>query len=185
MGRKILKKCKKFGIKATVNTPPNEFIVNKIEEYMDFVNNDLEVPVAFCYPETGNKDYYTTDENPVSALTREQIADFFSSALRLKEAGYEVFNTDLFLKEAVHYARERYGEVSPCRSGDSVYWIDWFGDVHPCFTKGAVLNEKEVWESCDQSGCNRCFTQCFREPSSAVVNPRSVLGEIKMFRVLL
>ncbi|MBC7219855.1 MAG: radical SAM protein, partial [Hadesarchaea archaeon] len=163
-----VKNCQKLGISSFANTPPNRYIIEKIEDYVDFVNNELGAPVGFCFPETNGGDYFSKGESIISGLSREQIADFFSAALRLKRSGYGIINTDIFLKEAIAYARGNFRSLSRCGGGRVVYWVDWSGNVHPCFNKGAILSGGRRWEKYNSAGCNDCFTQCFREPSSFV-----------------
>jgi hypothetical protein len=51
---------------------------------------------GFCCPETHGGDYFSTCEGVISDLKVEQIADFFSTALRLKKSGYRIASTDIF-----------------------------------------------------------------------------------------
>jgi len=182
--RRSIQNCRKLGIKAYANTPPNVYIADKIEEYVEFMNGEWGIPVGFCYPETGNRGYFSTDENIVSVLSHEKIAEFFRSALKLKKGGYEILNTDVYLREAVEYAKGNFSRVSRCWAGEGVYWIDWHGDVHPCFSKEETLNTCEKWEKYSAEKCNDCFTQCFREPSSVISNIPSLINELKILRAL-
>lgn len=182
--QRSVKNCKRFGIKACANTPPNEYIVDGIEDYVEFMNFEWGIPVGFCYPEKGNGDYFSTRENIVGSLSPEKVAEFFRSALRLKKVGHEILNTDIFLKEAAEYARGNYSMVSRCWAGRGVYWVDWHGNVHPCFSREKVLNAQEKWESYNAKSCNECFTQCFREPSSVISNIPSLIKELNTLRTL-
>jgi len=169
--------CKKMGIRFFANAPPNEYIIGKIEEYVSFINQGLGIPVGFCYPEMHGGNYFSRDKSIISDLSPEQLADFFRAALRLKRSGYGILNTDIFLNEAAEYARGNFQKVCRCGSGRVVYWIDWSGDVRPCFVKKEVLNRKEGWEKFNPNNCNECFTQCFREPSSFLYSlPFSLRG---------
>lgn len=180
--RESVEGCKRLGINAFANTLPNKYIIDEVEEYVSVMNYEWGIPVGFCYPEVDNGGYFSIDENPVSTLSAEQIADFFRTALRLKRMGYEILNTDVFLREAVEYAKGNYDKVSRCRSGEVVYWVDWFGNVYPCFSKRDVLNKGADWERYNPDACNDCFTQCFREPSSAASNFLSLLKELRTFK---
>lgn len=177
-----VKNCQKMGIRSFANTPPNQYIIEKIEEYVEFINNEVGIPVGFCFPETNGGDYFSKCESIISGMTREQIASFFSAALRLKKSGHGIINTDIFLKEAIEYAKGNFSGVNRCGSGRVVYWIDWSGKVHPCFNKQAILNEKRRWEKYNPMNCNECFVQCFREPSSFVYDLPASLGELKSWR---
>lgn len=181
---KSVKICGELGIKSFANTPPNRYIIDRIEEYVGFVNDELGIPVGFCYPETHGGDYFATCESVISDLRAEQIASFFSAALRLKKQGYDIVNSDIFLREAAAYAREKFERVSRCGGGRVVYWIDWLGKVHPCFNKRTVLNKNGIWEKYDPKNCNECFVQCFREPSSFVYNLPHSLRELRTWKSL-
>ncbi len=176
---KSVENCKKMGIRSFVNTPPNEYIINETEDYVRFVNDDVGIPVGFCYPETQKGDYFSKSKSIVSNLKAEQIVDFFRAAIKLKRSGYNILNTDIFLREAAEYARGDYQKTSRCGGGRIVYWIDWSGKVHPCFIKNVVLNKNEIWEKHNPSNCNECFIQCFREPSSFVYNLPTSLKELR------
>ncbi|MEM3452473.1 MAG: radical SAM protein [Candidatus Hadarchaeum sp.] len=177
--------CKKLGIRSFANTPPNRYIIEKIEEYVRFVNDEVGIPVGFCYPETNGGEYFSKCNSIISGLRNEQIADFFSAALRLKKMGYDIINTDIFLHEAIAYAKGNFSDTSRCGSGRVVYWIDWSGKVHPCFKKRTVLNRNKSWEKYNPFGCNDCFVQCFREPSSFVYHLPFSLNDLKTWKRFL
>ncbi|MEM4202420.1 MAG: radical SAM protein [Candidatus Hadarchaeum sp.] len=177
--------CKELGIRAFANTPPNQYIIEKIEEYTRFINNELGIPVGFCFPETKGGEYFSKCDSIISGLKSEQIANFFSAALRLKRSGHNIINTDIFLKEAIDYAKGNFNQTSRCGGGRVVYWIDWSGNVHPCFNKKAVLNRDMGWQKYNPSGCNDCFVQCFREPSSFVYNLPYSLKDLKTWKRFL
>ncbi|MGC8816708.1 MAG: radical SAM protein [Candidatus Hadarchaeum sp.] len=182
---KSVEVCRRMGIKSFANAPPNRYIIQKIEGYVGFLNSEVGIPVGFCFPETNGGDYFSKCESIISGLTRKQIADFFSAALRLKRSGSDIVNSDVFLKEAVEYARGNFQRVSRCGSGRVVYWIDWSGLVHPCFNKGTVLNQNGKWEKHDPMDCNECFIQCFREPSSFIYNLPHSLGGLKTWKYFI
>ncbi|MGQ9513686.1 MAG: radical SAM protein [Thermoproteota archaeon] len=181
-----IKVCHELGIKTIVNTPPNQMIKNRVEEYVTYVNRELGCPVGFCYPMVDNGGYYGNGSNVVSDLTPQEIVRFYHEVMRLKKNGYKIANTDIFFREAIAYTLGN--KVSPCRAGESVVWIDWFGSIHPCFNKKNItLNSmnRDSWESHDASICNECFNQCFREPSLVSGSLRSILADWKLYKYLL
>lgn len=181
-----IKVCHDLGIKTVVNTPPNQMIKDRVEEYIDYVNNELGCPVGFCYPMIDNGGYYDKGLNVVSALTPHDIARFFQEVIRLKKNGSKIANTEEFLREAAGYALGL--KVSPCRAGEAVIWIDWFGSVHPCFNKKHItLNSGNgvFWEAHDSRTCNECFNQCFREPSLVNNNIRVIASNWRLYNYIL
>jgi len=154
-----------LGMRPIVNTPPNQMIIGRIEEYVRYVNEELGCPVGFCYPMVDNGGYYDKGSNVVSSLKPSEIVRFYSRAIELKGNHTKIVNTDDFLRESIMYTLGY--RVSPCRAGDRVVWIDWSGSVYPCFNKGSVrLNGgNRLWSCFDASECSECFNQCFREPS--------------------
>ncbi|MGQ9788223.1 MAG: radical SAM protein [Candidatus Hadarchaeaceae archaeon] len=186
--KKILasvKNCQKLGVSSFANTPPNRYIIERVEEYVKFINNRVGIPVGFCFPETNGGNYFSKGESIISGLRREQIAGFFRTVLTLKRSGYEIINTDIFLKEAIAYAAGNFSGLSRCGGGRVVYWIDWSGNVRPCFNKGEILSNGGRWEKYESDDCNDCFTQCFREPSSFVYHLPFSLGELKTWKFFL
>jgi MoaA/NifB/PqqE/SkfB family radical SAM enzyme len=158
----------------------------RVEEYVNYVNNELGCPVGFCYPMVDNGGYYDKGSNVVSDLTSNEIVRFYHEAMRLKKNGFQIANTDIFLREAIEYTLGN--KVSSCHAGENVVWVDWFGSIHPCFNKKHITlnsNDGGSWKIHDSSMCNECFNQCFREPSIVSNSLRNILANWKLYKYLL
>jgi MoaA/NifB/PqqE/SkfB family radical SAM enzyme len=175
-----------LGIKYMVNAPPNKMIKDSVREYVEFVNTELGCPVGFCYPMVDNGGYYDKGSNVVSSMTPTEIVRFYSEVIELKRNGSKIANTESFLRESMGYTLGR--EVSPCRAGKRVVWVDWSGAVHPCFNKKAIrLNYSNdgSWCRFDASKCSECFNQCFREPSLIGGNLANAIRDWRTYRYFI
>jgi MoaA/NifB/PqqE/SkfB family radical SAM enzyme len=174
-----------LGLKAFVNTPPNQMIKDRIDDYVSFVNGEMGCPVGFCYPMVDNGGYYDKGSNAVSSLKPSEIVRFYSRAIELKRNHSRITNTDSFLRESIAYTLGR--QVSPCRAGGCVVWVDWEGNVHPCFNMGTIRlnNGGRRWGEFDARDCNACFNQCFREPSIVNGNIANAVRDWRLYRNLV
>lgn len=144
----------------TANALITNFNYFKIKDMVEHANEELGVPLSMCFPDQSS--YYFQDFEVSNSMIRQA----FSYAN--DHYGDHVFgNTRSYYKESVDYLDGK--QVSPCRAGQTTYYTDYRGKVHPCFTHmEVVMNKKPEWEYYDNQ-CNDCFTQCFREPS--IENP--------------
>ncbi len=140
----------------TSNMLVTDFNYNRIDEYADFVNNKIGIPVSMCFPD--NTAYYY-EKVPVQ---KDHIHDAFKFAFENYKV-YKFGNTRTYYKEAMEWLEN--GKASRCRAGEVVFYADYRGNVYPCFYKTDVkLNKNRKWDVYDNH-CNSCFIQCFREPS--------------------
>ncbi len=144
----------------TANALVTNFNYFKVKDMVEYANEELGVPLSMCFPDQGS--YYFQDFE----VSNKMIREAFSYAS--ENYNNHVFgNTRSYYKEAVDYLDGK--QVSPCRAGQTSFYTDYRGKVHPCFTHMEVVqNKKPNWEYYDNQ-CNDCFTQCFREPS--IENP--------------
>lgn len=157
---KTIKETKDKVKVLTANALVTDFNYFKVKDMVEYANNELGVPLSMCFPDQSS--YYFQDFEVSTKMINEAFSYAFNNY------GKHVFgNTRSYYKEAVDYIAG--APVSPCRAGQTTYYTDYRGKVHPCFTHmEVVLNKKPAWEYYDNQ-CNDCFTQCFREPS--IENP--------------
>ncbi len=157
---KVIKEAKGQVKILTANALVTNFNYFKVKDMVEYANNELGVPLSMCFPD--QESYYFQDFH----VSNEMIREAFSYAY--ENYDQHVFgNTRSYYKEAVDYVNKK--PVSACKAGQTTYYTDYKGKVHPCFTHmETVLNKKPQWEVFDND-CNDCFTQCFREPS--IPNP--------------
>lgn len=163
---KTIKESKDKVKVLTANALVTNFNYFKVKDMVEYANEELGVPLSMCFPDQSS--YYFQDFQVEPAMIRQAFsyaADHYND---------HVFgNTRSYYKEAVDYLDGKM--VSQCRAGQTTYYTDYRGKVHPCFTHmEVVLNKKPSWEYYDNQ-CNDCFTQCFREPS--IENP---LEDVKL-----
>lgn len=144
----------------TANALVTNFNYFKVGEMVEHANEELGVPLSMCFPDQSS--YYFQDFQ----VSNKMIREAFSYAS--ENYSKHVFgNTRSYYQEAVDYIDGK--RVSPCRAGQTSFYTDYRGKVHPCFTHmEVVMNKKANWDYYDNQ-CNDCFTQCFREPS--IENP--------------
>ncbi len=163
---KTIKESKDKVKVLTANALVTNFNYFKVKNMVEYANEELGVPLSMCFPDQSS--YYFQDFQVEPAMIRQAFsyaADHYND---------HVFgNTRSYYKEAVDYLDGKM--VYQCRAGQTTYYTDYRGKVHPCFTHmEVVLNKKPSWEYYDNQ-CNDCFTQCFREPS--IENP---LEDVKL-----
>lgn len=156
-----------------------------IDKMVNYVNENLGVPFALCYPATTNVNTYLLG-NYINAPSPEDLKGIAQRLLELKKSGHRIANTASYLEEVIRF-HDREPSKFPCKCGEYVFYIDWFGDVYPCFMKEKLFNVLEENPSkVDNSflqnvRCNKCLIDCFREPSylAYIRYPELFLKEIR------
>lgn len=155
-----------------------------IEHMVRYVNNILGVPFALCYPTTTDATTYLLGKKvpPPPPATIKAIA---KKLLILKKQGYKIANMATYLEEVINFDGIKPSKY-PCKCGEYVFYIDWLGDVYPCFKKKRIFNILEEKPSkknqlfLKNAQCNMCLIDCFREPSylAYLRSPRLLLKEL-------
>jgi MoaA/NifB/PqqE/SkfB family radical SAM enzyme len=158
-----LRYAKSIGLRTYALAYLNPILLRDgVEKLVRFVN-ELGVPFGFCYPTTCMTNTYmlggklTQSQSLVDAGVRE--------ILYLKKNKGKIANLYCYLEDAVNFPRN---PNFYCNGGEYVIYIDWFGDVYPCFLKGQKLFnilKGEEPRFLENVRCNECLTNCFREPS--------------------
>lgn len=156
-----------------------------IEKMVKYVNETLGVPFALCYPATTNVSTYLLG-NYIETASPDNLKGIAQKLLELKKSGYRIANTATYLEEIIRFHNKDQTNF-PCRCGEYVFYIDWFGVVYPCFMRKKLFNVLEENASEISSfflrnvGCNKCLIDCFREPSyiAYMRYPRLIMKEIR------
>lgn len=155
----------------------------ELEKMVDFVNNDLEAPFSFCYPtRTYDTTYKLGGSERLGDVGKETMA--VKRILRKIEGGATVINPVSYLGDTIRFNEGRQVEY-PCKGGEDVCYIDWYGDFYPCFIKKKMFNILRDPPNIRRNvECNECLINCFREPSilPQVLSPRHVLTELANIR---
>jgi len=155
-----------------------------IEDMVEYVNNTLGVPFALCYPTETDVNTYQLG-NRITMHSPSSFQAIARKLLALKKRGYKIANTATYLEEIIRF-HDKKPTKYPCKCGEYVFYIDWFGDLYPCFTKDKLFNILELTESDAKPyfpknvACNQCLVDCFREPSylAYLKDPMLTLREI-------
>jgi MoaA/NifB/PqqE/SkfB family radical SAM enzyme len=156
-----------------------------IETMVKYANETLAIPFALCYPTTTSTKTYVLGNN-VNAPSPDNLKEIAQKLLELKKSGYKIANTATYLGEIVKFHNEEQTDF-PCKCGEYVFYIDWFGDVYPCFAKKKLFNVLKEDKAKNDSlflkdvKCNNCMVDCFREPSyiAYVKHPSMLVKELK------
>jgi MoaA/NifB/PqqE/SkfB family radical SAM enzyme len=163
-----IESCKEAGLRIYTLTFLNSYILRDgVERMVRYVNQRLGVPFGFCYPVKSDASIYPLGEN----LSEEDISfpslrRSVETLLSLKRRGGVIANLGTCIEDII-----RFHEKKPpnfyCKGGEDVIYVDWSGNVYPCFMKKKlfnVLNGKEP-RFLKNVMCDECLTNCFREPS--------------------
>ena len=151
-----------------------------IEQMVAYVNFVLDAPFGFCYPVISNESTFRLGQN-ASVHSKDTVKRLIQKLLELKKKGYEIVTMTSYMEEALRFHDGQPARF-PCRGGEYVFYVDWFGDVYPCFMKKKLFNILKDEKPYLLKGvtCNECLTDCFREPSllAYVSSPRLIFKEI-------
>jgi len=152
---------RKYGISflGTHLTPEN------IEKMVTYVNSFLTAPFGFCYPLVTDETTYRLGKS-VPMHSAETLRKMVERILTLKKSGYQIANTLAYMEEVLRFHNNQASRF-PCKAGEYVFYIDWFGNIHPCFLKSKLSNLLEYDEHhlLKNAMCVECLGDCFREPS--------------------
>jgi len=128
---------------------------------INYTNKVLNVPWGFCFPTEAWNSYALNYENQTIQELREAMRSIL--ALKLQGDGM-IVNTVSYIMDTLRFLDGR-PTVNKCRSGQDVVYIDWNGDVYPCFLKDKMFNALSDEPCFRLMNCDQCLTNCFREPS--------------------
>jgi len=151
-----------------------------IEKMVAYVNHSLGASFGFCYPAATAENTYRLGQS-VQLHSEETIRQIIERLVELKKKGYKIVNMVSYMEDALRFLNGESVKF-PCRAGEYVFYVDWHGDVYPCFAKKKlfnILNETQPHFP-EKISCNECMIDCFREPSllAYVSSPRLIVKEI-------
>jgi MoaA/NifB/PqqE/SkfB family radical SAM enzyme len=115
-------------------------------------------------------------------LAKEKPSDRLGSEVKrmldLKRSGRQIANLYCYIRDATNFPNKH--PSFHCRGGEDVVYVDWLGDVYPCFLKRERLfNAVKDHEPRFLTGvqCDDCLINCFREPSflTEMLHPPTLL----------
>jgi MoaA/NifB/PqqE/SkfB family radical SAM enzyme len=163
-----IKSCKEVSLKTYALTFLNSYVLEDgIENMIKYVNNQLGVPIGFCYPVKNYADTYPLGGKlSGESILFQNLEKSIKTILLLKRNGGLIANLDTCIEDILRF----HGKVPPyvyCKGGENVFFIDCQGNVYPCFIKEKLFNvlRDEKPRFLKNVKCNECLTTCFREPS--------------------
>lgn len=156
--------AKKIGLKVYALVYINPWlVVDGIEKIIDYVNFNLGAPIGFCYPTQSEVNTFKLYGDFYNNELNKKLRDSIEKILRLKKLGYNILNVGTYLEDILSLNKTR---NFYCKGGENVFYIDWHGDVYPCFLRGKLFNIfKDKPKILRNVKCDDCFINCFREPS--------------------
>ncbi|MFH0897592.1 MAG: radical SAM protein [Candidatus Bathyarchaeota archaeon] len=177
-----LKYLNEIGLRTYALSFLNSFLVEDgVEKLVKYVNNVVGVPFGFCYPTTSDINTYRLGGSITQTKQDEKLRKNIEAILKLKKEKCEVTNLATYIEDIINLEDARAPNFS-CRGGEDVVYIDWLGEVYPCFLKGKlfnVLKDEEV-KFLKNVRCNDCLINCFREPSllPQIFSPKLLAKEV-------
>ncbi|MCX8205373.1 MAG: radical SAM protein, partial [Candidatus Nezhaarchaeota archaeon] len=159
-------------------------VLDGVEGLVKYVTQGLKVPIGFCYPTEVEVNTYSLHGGFREEELREKLRESVYKLLKLKRAGYPIVNTATYFEDVL---REEGGRPNYyCKGGENVFYIDWVGDVYPCFAKSKLFNVlRDKPKFLRGVYCDDCYINCFREPSvlpQLLRNPRIAVKELAALR---
>jgi len=172
--------AKGLGLKvyALVYLNPH-LVLDGVEKIVEYVNSSLGVPIGFCYPAQADINTFRL-HGEFRGNLQEKLRESLETILRLKRAGYRITNTGSYLEDLLRPPGRKVNFY--CKGGETAVYIDWHGNLYPCFLKPKMFNLLEDGEHRlqDNVECDGCYINCFREPSllsQALKSPRLLFKE--------
>jgi len=174
---KTIKNCKEVSLRTYALTFLNSYIIRDgIEKMVKYVNQQLGVPIGFCYPVKSGEGTYPLGEGlSEESLSFQNLRKTIETILFLKRRGCAIANLDTCIEDIIRFHEKKPPKLY-CKGGEDVVFIDWSGNVYPCFRGKKLFNvlydkEHHFFKNVK---CNECLTTCFREPSilaQSISNP--------------
>lgn len=157
---------KKIGLKTYALAYLNPYLVDEgVERLVAYVNNVLKVPFGFCYPTKSDINSYSLGGILSDKQVSQKLDDSVRKILQSKITGGSIANLWIYLQDMLTFMDQKKPHFF-CRGGEDVIYIDWRGDVFPCFLKPKLFNILlDPPKFLNNVKCDDCLINCFREPS--------------------
>ncbi|NWG10033.1 MAG: radical SAM protein [Nitrososphaerales archaeon] len=179
----VIRYAKDAGLKVYALTYLNPHIVGDgVEVLVKYVNRELKVPFGFCYPTYCDDGSYHLGGDLSGKELHEYVNDSVKSIYETKKKGASVANPFLYIEDVIRFNNKEVPNYY-CKGGEEVVYVDWKGDVYPCFLKPKLFNmlTGDKPRFLKKVKCNECLINCFREPSlfpQALKSPKLVSREV-------
>ena len=180
-----LRYAKRIGLRAYALAYLNPLLCEDgaIQTFVEYVDQTLDVPVAFCFPTESEENSYRLcglgSDTDYSKLYRT-----IRRILELKRNGHRILNPTVYLEDVLRFLRGKPPAIY-CRGGEDVVYIDWLGNTYPCFLRPKLFNAlEEKPRLLHHVQCNDCVINCFREPSIFAQFPRRPMLALREYSML-
>jgi len=180
-----LRYAKRIGLRAYALAYLNPLLCEDgaIQTFVEYVDQTLDVPVAFCFPTESEENSYRLcglgSDADYSKLYRT-----IRRILELKRNGHRILNPTVYLEDVLRFLRGKPPAIY-CRGGEDVVYIDWLGNTYPCFLRPKLFNAlEEKPRLLHHVQCNDCVINCFREPSIFAQFPRRPMLALREYSML-
>jgi MoaA/NifB/PqqE/SkfB family radical SAM enzyme len=162
-----LQYVKEIGLRTYALAFLNPILIEDgVEKLIDYVNEVLNVPFGFCYPTKSDVNTYNLGSTLSQEASSINLRKCIETIYTLKKKGRDIANLFTYIEDVKNFLEKKNPNFY-CKGGEDVVYIDWLGDVYPCFQKGQLFNIFNVEDVSFLKNvkCNDCFINCFREPS--------------------
>jgi MoaA/NifB/PqqE/SkfB family radical SAM enzyme len=161
-----IKYSQSIGLKAYALAFLNPFLVHDgVDKLVDYTNNTLQVPLGFCYPTKSDVNSYGLGGQLSSEELSHGMDLSVKKLLTAKKNGSNIANLWVYMEDVINF-REGNQPNFYCKGGEEVIYVDWHGDVYPCFLREKMFNIlRDKPRFLKDVKCNDCLINCFREPS--------------------
>lgn len=164
----VIKYLREIGLRTYALAFLNPFLVEDgVEKLIDYANDVLGVSFGFCYPTKSDVNTYFLGNSLSYEWSYTKLRKCINTIFQLKKKGRAVANLFTYIEDIDNFSEKKPPNFY-CKGGEDVVYIDWLGDVYPCFLKGErlfnILNG-EKFNFLKNVKCNDCLINCFREPS--------------------
>lgn len=149
-----------------------------IQAFIEYTDNMLGIPVAFCFPTSSDENTYRLS-CVGSEADMPKLYRTIYTILQLKRDGRQILNPTLYLEDILRFLHGKPPALY-CKGGQDVVYVDWLGNIYPCFLRPKLFNALDGRPRfLKRVQCNDCVINCFREPSIFAQFPK---GSMLAFR---
>lgn len=154
-----------------------------IQTFVEYVDQILDVPLAFCFPTKSEENSYRLCGLGTDA-DYSTLYQTVHKILELKRDGHRILNPTVYLEDVLRFMRGK-PPVAYCRGGEDVVYVDWLGNTFPCFLRPKLFNPlEESPHFLHDVRCNDCVINCFREPSVFAQFPKRPMFTLREYSTL-
>jgi len=131
-----LKYLKEIGLRTYILTFLNPFLIEDgVEKLVEYVNDVLDVSFGFCYPSKSDVNTYKLGGSISQETLYPTLTKCINKLYELKKKGRNIANLFTYIEDIANFLEKKPPNFY-CKGGEGVIYVDWVGNVYPCFLKG-------------------------------------------------